>query len=191
MKNLVNTILGITILNIATLLMTSCNNDNFLIAKNQVGSIKSDTQVKDIQNLFPKDSVTTIKSEGILGDNDLEESEYLYVFDKVSKEKILRITPKDPSDNTSTIRCVTVYNERFQTKNGINIKSPFEQIRLKEHIEKTETTFTKILLYLDEINVVINLDKSTLNTKEISLREVLIEQIPNKTKPQNLVVWFE
>lgn len=175
---------------VGLLFTTSCKQST-LIAKNQVGPINAQTSINEVKALFKNDSVVSHKSEGALGNNDLEEVAYVYVFDKSSQEKILRITPRNPTEESTEIKSVTVYHPRFKTDNGISVESPFEQIRLNEHIEKTGTTFTRILLYLDEINAVIHLDKSVLNENNINLKEVSLDRIPNKAKPLSLTVWFD
>ena len=173
------------------LFLTGCQKNNTTIAKNRVGMLTNQTKIKAIKTLFKNDSIVKRNSEGTLGNNDLEEVGHIYIFDKKTHKKMLRITPENMADETSNISNIMIYDARFTTENGTHINSPFEKIRLQEKITKTGVTFTKVLLYLDDINGVISLKKSDLKINSYDLKKVRLAQIPDKATPQNIQVWFD
>ena len=177
-----------TVFFISIVFLTSCEKQRFTIAKNRVGNITNKTKIKAVADLFKNDSIVVVKNEGVLGNNDLEEAGFIDIFDKKSQNKILRITAKNPTDDESTVKSVTIYDPRFTTKNGTNTNSSFEEIRLQEKIHKTGVTFTKVLLYLDDINAVIHLEKAALKIASYDLKPVNLEQIPSKTTAKNIAV---
>jgi hypothetical protein len=58
-------------------------------------------------------------------------------------------------------------------------------------ITKIEVTFTKAILFLDDLNATMTLNKSDLGIKTIRLEPIQLEQIPDAVKPQSFVIWFD
>ncbi len=171
----------------------SCSNSSqFQLAKNQVGPLNSKTAMHEIKNLFAKDSVVKILSEGILGYRGAysQEDDVYLVYAKGGKH-LLTITPREPLDSLSTIRNVAVHDANYITENGIGLNSVFSEINLMSRITKTEVTFTKAILFLDDLNATMTLNKSDLGIKTIRLEPIQLEQIPDAVKPQSFVIWFD
>ena len=115
--------------------------------------MNSKTAMHEIKNLFAKDSVVKILSEGMLGYRGAysQEDDVYLVYAKGGKH-LLTITPREPLDSMSTIRNVAVHDGIYTTKNGIGLNSVFSEINLMSRIPKVEATFTKAILFLDDLN---------------------------------------
>lgn len=177
----------------ALVILTACSSkDEFLIAKNSVGVINSATTVQEIDALFENDSVVKHLSEGILGYQGRyaqEDDKYL-IYSKEG-EHLLTLTPKETLDSLSTIKYIDIHSALYTTENGIGLGATFEEINFLEHISKTDGTFTKIILYLDQLNATITLNKTDLGITTLSTNEIQLEQIPNLAKPASFVIWFD
>lgn len=174
-------------------LLSACSSkDAFIISKNRVGLINATTTVQEIDVLFENDSVVKHLSEGILGYNGRyaqEDDKYL-IYTKEGAH-LLTLTPKEPLDSLSTFRFIDVHSDLYTTEKGIGLNSTFEEINFLEHISKTDGTFTKVILYLDQLNATITLNKADVGINTLSTGEVQLEQIPNLAKPASFVVWLD
>ncbi|PCH75670.1 MAG: hypothetical protein COB98_08580 [Flavobacteriaceae bacterium] len=180
---------------IAAILFVQCNgNKSFEISKGQVGNIHAGTTVQELDALFASDSLVKILSEGDLGDEASQyfaEDDQYFVFSKVEKKKLLEIEPVTQHDSLSTIKSIQIFDPRFKTVNGIGLHSTFEEINANCKINKVETTFTSAILFIDELNATIVIDKSELGIKDFSLQKVTLDQIPNLAKVKYFTVWFD
>lgn len=173
--------------------IVSCsNNKQFLIEKNRVGLVTSETKVMEIDALFENDSIVKRLSEGVLGYKGryTQSDDYYLIYSKEGKH-LLTLTPKEPLDSLSTIRVIDIHDANYKTKEGIGLDSKFEEINLALNISKVESTFTKVVMYLDQLNATMTLNKTDLGINTIQTNDVQLEQIPNLIKPQTFVVWFD
>lgn len=173
--------------------ISSCSsNDEFTVEKNRVGLVTSETKVTEIAELFENDSIVSHLSEGILGYKGryAQEDDFYLIYSKEGKH-LLTLTPKEALDSLSTIRVVDIHDGVYTTKDGIGLDSKFEEINLAMNVSKIESTFTKVVLYLDQMNATMTLDKKDLGIKTIQTNDVQLEQIPNLVKPKSFVVWFD
>lgn len=171
----------------------SCSDSSkYEVAKNKVGLVNSKTLVGDIETIYKNDSVVKHLSEGLLGIKGAysqEDDKYL-IFEKGGKH-LLTITPQEPLDSLSTIRFIDIFDEKYKTKDGLGLGSTFQEIDLLTTINKIEATFTKAIIYLDNINATMTLDKGDLGIKTINTNEILKGQIPDLVKPKTFVIWFD
>ena len=58
-------------------------------------------------------------------------------------------------------------------------------------IDKIETSFTAAILFVDELNATILLNKSDLNLDEFDMREIRADQIPDEASINYISLWFE
>ena len=184
---------SISILAISISLLSCSNKDEFTVEKNRVGVITSETKVMDIKSLFENDSVVKRLSEGILGYKGryAQEDDFYLIYSKEGKH-LLTLTPKEPLDSLSTIKTVDIHDAKYVTKkSAVGLDSKFEEINLAMNVSKIESTFTKVVLYLDQMNATMTLDKTDLGIKTIQTNDVQLEQIPNLVKPKTFVVWFD
>jgi hypothetical protein len=174
---------------IVSLLVISCsNNDKFVIAKGKVGLVTTKTTVKELNKIFENDSIVENLSEGALGDNYFQDDDEILVFEKGGKH-LLTIVPKEQLDSTSTIKSIQIHDERFQTKEGINITSNFSEINAS-NLLRPESTLKSVTLFVDELNATIAIDKEELGLRDFSTQKVSLEQIPDLAKMKSFVVWF-
>lgn len=167
-------------------------NDEFTVEKNRVGLVTSTTKVMEIDELFKNDSIVKRLSEGVLGYKGryTQSDDFYLIYSKEGKH-LLTLTPKEPLDSLSTIRIVDIHDGIYTTIDGIGLNSKFEEINLAMNITKIESTFTRVVLYLDQLNATMTLNKLDLGIKTIQTNDVQLEQIPNLVKPQSFVVWFD
>lgn len=184
---------SISILALSITMLSCSNKDEFTVEKNRVGVITSETKVMEIESLFENDSVVKRLSEGILGYQGryAQEDDFYLIYSKEGKH-LLTLTPKEPLDSLSTMRTVDIHDPIYVTKQGaVGLNSKFEEINLAMNVSKIESTFTKVVLYLDQMNATMTLDKLDLGINTIQTNDVQLEQIPNLVKPKTFVVWFD
>ena len=170
-------------------LVISCNNhDQFKIEKGKVGRITKKTTVKELGKIFENDSIVANLSEGALGDNYFQDDDKYLIFEKGGKH-LLTIIPKEQLDSTSTIKSIEIFDERFHTKDNINLNSNFSEINASNRL-RPESTLQSVTLFLDELNATIAIDKEELGLRDFSTQKVSLEQIPDLAKMKSFVVWF-
>jgi len=185
MKNLLKT----SVVFIVAILFTQCSDSKFQIAKGKVGEITTTTTVKDLETLFAEDSIVKILSEGAKGNNYFQDDDEYLIYEKGGKH-LLTVVPKEQLDDTSTLKSIQIFDDRFKTENGININSTFGDINAKSTINKVESSFSSATLFIDELNATFAIDKEELGLKEFSLEKVTKEQIPDLAKTKSFIVWF-
>ena len=172
------------------LVTVSCTQspDLNLISKQHIGLLTDSTQVKDLEMIFPNDSIVKfIGGDEFTGAiNDIE------VFDK-NKNKILILTPKESLDSTSTIKTIKVVDERFKTKAGLNSKSTFKHIKDGYKISSIQNALRNIIVSVNEINAFFVIEKSELPAElrfDMNLQIDAI-QIPDEAKIKGFYLqWF-
>ncbi len=174
---------------VMSIMFVQCGNSKFDIAKGKVGQLTTKTTVKEIDNIFKQDSVVKILSEGAKGNNLFQEDDQYLVYEKGGKH-LLTITPKEQLDSTSTIKSIEVFDDRFKTKTGLNIKSTFQEINANAKVSKVESSFSSATLFIDDLNATITIDNEDLGLKDFSTQKVTKEQIPDLAKIKSFTIWF-
>ena len=168
----------------------SCSNsEKFSIEKGKVGYLNSTTLINELPHIFKNDSIVSNLSEGALGDNYFQDDDEYLIYSKNGKH-LLTIVPKEQLDSTSTIKSIQIFDDRFQTTTGLNIRTSFSDIRANNTIDKIESSFYSATLFIDELNATIAIDKEELGLKAFSNQKVTIEQIPDLAKMKSFIVWF-
>ncbi len=171
------------------LLFVQCGKSKYAIEKGKVGALTTKTKVKEIAAIFANDSIVKILSEGAKGENMFQDDDEYRIYEKGGKH-LLTIIPKEQLDSVSTIKSIEVFDDRFQTKTGLNVNSTFQEINTNNTISKVESTFSSATLYIDDLNATIAIDKEDLGLKEFSTQKVSLEQIPDLAKVKSFTVWF-
>ncbi|MCF8274905.1 MAG: hypothetical protein K9I95_13855 [Flavobacteriaceae bacterium] len=146
-------------LTILSLIFASCSKeqDPFQIGKQHIGLLTDSTQVKDLKAIFSKDSI--VKSlndtEFTRNINDIE------IFEKGGK-KLLSISPRNPSDSTSYIQSVRVFDPRFKTDKKLSTESSFKDIANNYKITRIDNLINSIVVTVNEINASFTIDKKEL-----------------------------
>jgi len=58
-------------------------------------------------------------------------------------------------------------------------------------IDKIEPSFSSAILFVDEINATISLNKKDLNLHEFDMRAIRQDQIPDEASINYITLWFE
>jgi len=170
--------------------ISSCSNsEKFEIQKGKVGHLTTKTTIKELSTIFKNDSIVSNLSEGALGDNYFQDDDEYLIYSKEGKH-LLTIIPKEQLDSTSTIKSIEIFDDRFITKTGLNLRTPFIDIRANNNINKIESSFSSATLFIDDLNVTIAIDKEELGLKAFSDQKVKINQIPDIAKMKSFIVWF-
>lgn len=172
------------------LLFASCNSDEddpFLITASQVGVLKKDTKINQLDSLYANDSVVTIRS----GSQQLSSTDEVKIYEKGGKP-LLALEPLQEFDSTSTIGYIRVLDPRFETKAGLNTKSTFKDIVENYNISRIENTLSSAVVFLDEINAYVTIDKKELPS---SLRydtdsKIRASQIPDDAKIKYFMIYW-
>jgi uncharacterized protein YerC len=184
MKNIFFTLL------LTAILLASCTKspDLNLISKHSVGLLTDSTQVKDLEVVFPNDSIVKLnEANAFTGVNyDIE------VYEK-SGEKLLTLTPKQLLDSTSTIKTIQIHNERFKTAKGLNTKSTFKSIKDNYKISNIQNSIKNIVVSVNEMNAFFTIDKNELPAElrfDMNLKIEAI-QIPDEAKIKGFYMqWY-
>jgi len=170
-----------------------CSNSKFKISKKQVGKINATTTVADLKSIFVKDSLVIQLKESDLGSEKnyfTQEDDVYFIFEKGGKQ-LLKIVPKNSDDQKSTLQFVQVLDSRYKTDKDISLTSSFKEVHANYRISNIETSFTSVMLYIDELKATIVLDKEEVGIKKLSNTKVTVDQIPDTAKIKYLTIWFD
>ena len=176
-----------------SLFFIQCNHPNkYEIKKGIVGVINKKTTIADLNKIFKNDSI--VSNIPLLDSNDskkifsLNDDEY-DIYSKTGK-KILEITANTQNDSLSKIKSIGIYDANYVTDKGISIKSTFKDINENYLVNKVETTLTSAILFIDELNATISIDKRELGLSKFSTQVVSINQIPDMAKIKYFTIWL-
>lgn len=172
------------------IILTSCTNDvdPFSIAPNNIGLLTDSTQVKDLESIFSKDSISKyVAGNDFTGNiNDIE------IYES-GGQKLLVLTATRALDSTATIKHITVVDPRFKTEKGLHINSTFKDIKDNYKVSNIQNTLKTIIVSLNEINAYVTIDKTELPADMRFNMDLKIEaiQIPDEAKLKGLFLqWY-
>ena len=167
-----------------SLIFIQCSNEKgILIAKNQLGKINLNTKILELDKLFKKDSIVKLP----------EEADVYKKYEIYSKagNHLLTITPKFSSDSLVTIDNIKIFSNEFKTERGISTISTYKDVLDSYSINKIEPSFASAIVFIDEINATIALDKKDLNLDEFDMNKISKDQVPDMAKIKYITLWFE
>ena len=173
----------IAVLVLATLMIGCGQENDMLIAKSQLGKINKNTSIAELDKMFKNDSI-----EKFMANAELIR-EYR-VFDMEGKQNLIFI-PLIQNDSIKGLELVKIYNDIYTTEKGISTSSTFGEISGNYTINKIEPSFSAAILFVDEINATISLDKEDLNLDEFDMRPISQGQIPDEASVNYITLWFE
>lgn len=168
----------IILLLLAFVLVQCKKGEDTLIAKNQVGPIDKYTAFLEVENMFKKDSVVKSPEKDAIS---------LQIF----KNGIKALIINKNIDSIKTIESVQVFSDLYTTERGLSTASTFKDINNNYTIKKVEPTFTSAVVFVDELNMTIALDKKDLNIDEFDMRKISKDQIPDMAKIKSITIWFD
>lgn len=173
---------------IVSLTMIQCKEEtNYTLGKEQVGKITSSTQIKELNSIFENDSIVSH-----LGEDNLAESSYdEYLVYNKQGDHLLTIIPKTEQDSSSTIENIQIFDKNYKTIKGLSIKGVFRDIADNYTVNKVQSTFSTAVLFVDELNATITIDKKELGVKDFGTQKIKLEQIPDLAKIKGITLWFK
>ena len=173
-----------------SILIFSCKKeqDPFLIGKQNIGLLTDSTQVKDLEMVFPNDSIVNFKINGEFSNNSTE----IEIFEKGGK-KLLVLESSQPMDSTAVIKSVQIMDPRYKTSKNITTLSTFKDINDNYKISKITNLLSSVVVFVDDINASFTIDKKELPAElrfDMSLNIEKI-QIPEKAKIKYFFVYWD
>lgn len=165
---------------ILSFLFAGCNQeqDPFQISKQHIGLLTDSTQVKDLKIIYAKDSIVKSDDNGFSGyNNDIE------IFEK-GGNKLLSLSPRNPSDSTSYIQSIRIFDSRYKTDKNVTINSTFKDIAKNYKISHIDNLINSIVISVNDINASFTIDKKELPANMRFDRSLKIEEthIPDDAK---------
>lgn len=175
------------------LAVISCTGDSkFLIEKGRVGELTKKTKINELSSIFKKDSIAIKLSEVTVEKGEKnkffsDDDEYT-IFSKNGK-KLLTITPLKQHDSLSTIKSIDIYSNKYKTKEGVSLYSPFKDIRTAYKIDITNTLLSAHI-DIDKLNATMSIEKKEIGINEFNRDKISVDQIPDLAKINHFTVWF-
>lgn len=173
-----------------SVLLISCEKeeDPFLITKDSVGHLTKDVQINELDSLYANDSLV----------RDVTESEYfsssneIRVYDNTGKQMLL-LEPVQAFDSTSTVGYIQILDPRFETAKGLGTQSTFKDIVENYTISRIENTLSAAVIFIDDLNIYITIDKKELPPELRYDTETKIQasQIPDDAKFKYFMIGWE
>jgi hypothetical protein len=178
----------VLIIVLLAILIVQCEKENnYFLAKGQVGKITSLTQVQELESIFEKDSLVSHIGEGGFADANYDE----YLVYNTLGEHLLTIIPKEQHDSTSTIESIQIIDNKYKTIKGLGLSSTFQDIVNEYSVNKVESTFTTAVLFVDELDATIIIDKKELGINDFGIQKISLAQIPDLAKIKAITLWFD
>ncbi len=177
----------ILLLAVSFLLAQCKKENNYILAKGQVGKITSKTQVYELKSIFEKDSLVSHLGEGDFADSSYDE----YLVYTKQKMHMFTIIPKEQHDSTSTIESIQIFDEKYKTIKGLGLSSKFQDIVNDYSVNKVESTFTTAVLFVDQLDATITIDKKELGINDFGTQKISLAQIPDLAQIKTITFWFD
>jgi len=176
---MLRTVLGLVVL----FLLAQCTEESTVIKKKQLGEISNSTTIEELDEIFKNDSVQKLPE----GESLVREYK---VFDSSGNPGLIFVTRVE-NDSLKALEHVKIYSPEYTTEKGISTVSTFENVRGQYSIDDIEPSFSSAILFIDELNATISLDKKDLNIDEFDMREIREDQIPDRASILYITLWFE
>lgn len=169
----------------------SCNNkSDFKLEKGKVGKLTTNTTIEELATIFSKDSLVVELSDALPenGNKYFNEDDAYLIYNKEGKH-LLTITPLKQHDSLSTIKSIEIFNNKYKTKKGISLYSPFKDIRAAYQISITNTLLSAHI-DIDELNATMSIDKKEIGINEFNRDKIKADQIPDLARIKHFTIWF-
>ncbi len=173
------------------LLIVGCTKEKkqnpFEIGKQHVGLLTDSTKVKDLQLVFPSDSIV----KNIKGDESTGDSNDIEIYDSTGKQ-LLALSPSQSLDSTAVIKSIRVFDSRYKTNKNISTLSTFADIKNNYKISGISTLINSIVISVNEINATFTIDKKELPANLQFNMDLKIEavQIPDNAKIKYFMLYW-
>ena len=151
----------------------------FLISNDAVGLLTRGMTIKKIDSVFSRDSIVKLYTQN----DELPTQGEVEIFEK-NGTKLLSISPITNNDPDALISNFQFFDPRYKTDKGLNLSSTFKDIKANYKISNIETTISTVVLFLEDSDFFINIDKKELpeNLRYNPNLEIDITNIPDEAK---------
>lgn len=172
---------------LVTLLFVQCaeEKDLYLISNNSVGALNIGMKIKQVDSIFAQDSIVKLYSRN----DEFSTQGEVEIYEKGGKKLIL-ISPRGNNDPDALIANFQFFDERYKTDKGLNIKSTFKDVKANYKIANIETTISTVVVFLEDSDLFINIDKKELPENLRYNPSLVIEasNIPDEAKIKYLML---
>ncbi len=141
------------------LLFVKCTEEKnpFLISNNKVGNLTIGMKIKQVDSIFASDSIVRLNPR----QNESSTIGEVEIYEKGGK-KLMLISPRDNFNPDALIKSFQFFDARYKTDKGLNIGSTFKDIKDNYKIANIETTLSTVVIFLEDSDLFINIDKKEL-----------------------------
>lgn len=185
------------IIAIASLIFIQCGKktDPFAISNGTIGNLTKQTQIKDIDSIFSKDSIIKLNSiQTELGtQGEVEIYEPASISGNKGGKKLLLLSPAKENDPNSLINNIQIFDPRYKTQKGIGINSTFKDVKDNYTIKSIESTIKSVVVILKDSDIYITIDKKELPEDLRYNPSIKIDetQIPNEAKIKYFMIGWD
>ena len=142
-----------------TLLFIQCKEEinPFLISNDSVGALTRGMTIKEIDSIFAQDSIVKLYAQI----EELPTQGEVEIYDK-NGTKLVSISPVTNNDPDALISNFQFFDPRYKTDKGLNLSSTFKDIKANYKILNIETTISTVVIFLEDNDLFINIDKNEL-----------------------------
>lgn len=134
--------------------------DPFLIKPGAVGTLTSNTKMKQLDSIFAADSIVKTHSSP----NALETQGEVEIYEKGGK-KLLLLSPKNETDPNSTITDIMIFDSRYKTEKGLTTSSTFKDFKDNHTVSHIERIINGVLVFFSDTDIYLNIDARYLPTE--------------------------
>lgn len=169
---------------ILALILIQCNKDKALIiAKNNLGSIHKNTTVAELEEIFKNDSIVKLPENAPIF--------YKYKIFTKAGDPIVTFNMNYNRDSIKGIENIKIFDANYKTEMGLSTLSTFKDVVDNYSISKIEPSFSSAIVFIDELNATLALDKKDLKIDEFDMRKISKDQIPDMAKIKYITLWFD
>ena len=142
-----------------TLLFIQCKEEinPFLISNDSVGALTRGMTIKEIDSIFAQDSIVKLYAQN----EELPTQGEVEIYEK-NGTKLVSISPVTNNDPDALISNFQFFDPRYKTDKGLNLSSTFKDIKANYKILNIETTISTVVIFLEDNDLFINIDKNEL-----------------------------
>lgn len=150
--------------------------DNYVIGKKSVGTLKVGCYVTDIYDLFDKEKETSLMDRYF-------EATFSPAIQVAKSGEVLFVG----DINCSTIRSFEIFSPRYKTPSGISVGSNFGKLKAKHSIafENREGTLAVLVKELDMVFIL----EETKKIQSLDFNKVTVKDIPDDVKIASIVIF--
>lgn len=168
---------------VLSIFFIQCGHDSAtLILKNQLGDVKKSTSIDELDKIFANDSIEKYPEDAALRE---------YRVFGINGKLDLVFVPLIENDSIKGLDLVKIYSTRYNTEKGISTASSFKDIADNYSINKIEPSFSAAILFIDELNATISINKKDLGLDEFDMSDIQQGQIPDEASIKYITLWFE